>query len=93
MPASAVHTDLRKARRTLKLPHCNLSPTLAAPPHPLPAALLSHPSRRSWSKNRDRKALVQQIHKSFHSMIIYELDHKLMTVALKKEFLAAEQLA
>lgn len=26
-------------------------------------------------------------------MIIYELDHKLMTAALKKEFLAAEQLA
>jgi len=60
---------------------------------PIPAAHLSQPSRRSWRKNRHRKALVQQIHKSFHSMIIYELDHKLMTVALQKEFPAAEQLA
>lgn len=60
---------------------------------PAAAAFLSQPSRRSWRKTRDRKALVQQFHKSFHSMTIYELDHKLMTVALKKEFLAAEQLA
>lgn len=60
---------------------------------PIPAALLSQPARMSWRENRVRKALVQQNHKSFHSMIIYELDHRLMTVALKKEFLAAEQLA
>lgn len=93
VPGSAVHADLCEVRRTLKPACSDLGPTLAALLRTPPSCPSLPASRRSWRKNRNRKALVQQIHKSFHSMIIYELDHKLMTVALKKEFLAAEQLA
>lgn len=49
-------------------------------------------SPRHW-RGAEEEQRKFQFSKSFHLMIIYELDQKLITVALKKGFLAAKQLA
>lgn len=84
VPDSAAHTVPSKAGTIF---------TCAQPQLLQLCCIPSSPRHPRGAEERTEKVLVQQIHKSFHLMIIYELDQKLITVVLKKEFLAAEQLA